>query len=673
MEKTGLYFSCKIGNLPSEAFDVAEFLLDEGLSQLFTLTLKVVSKRDDFDPDAQLLQKASLTVKVNDVEQRTLTGLVAGVERGDSGFRRTFYTLTIRPEAWVMTLNQDSRIYHQLNTPQILQQLLQDNHVEAKCTLIKDNHLQREYVTQKRESAAHFFDRLAAEEGFVYWFDDEGMCYSDSLYGMLVDATVAYNPHPQSAIQGDIINKLRFGSFVRPREAIHKDRNYQNPNDRLTHSALSKSQGLPGSPHTVFDSYGRFQHDAEAAPMVRYRIEQLSSDSKTGIASSNCIKLMPGRIFQLTEHPVETMNDRWQVVTVTHHGMMPESLEEEDSGEGTTLTNELTFISARDEWRAPYHYKPLADGDEVAEVVGPFSEEIYVNEDGAVKVHFHWNRYDKADEKASCWVRVAQGWNGSGYGFLATPRIGQEVIISYLNGDIDRPIITGCTYNALNRPPLNLPAEKTRTTFKTQTHKGKGFNELRFEDDAGREEIYIHAQRDQLIEIKHDKTQKIEHDESHTVMNNRSHYVGKDESLHIVKDRYIQIDANQFETVEKNLITKINNNWEEKIHATHSQNVGKDKECTVNGKYTTEVVEGIHSHTKVHTLQASERVMFKSKGGTITIDGSGITLTGKVSIKGELDVIPGIPGSVSSLSGAATDGQPTAEDCREKARQEQED
>lgn len=672
MRRTGLYFSCKIGDLPSETFDVAEFTLNEGLSQLFILTLKVVSKRDDFNLDAQLLQKASLTVTVNDDEQRTISGLVAGIERGDSGFRRTFYTLTIRPEAWVMTLNQDSRIYHQLTVPRILKQLLQDNHVQANCTLIKENHLQREYVTQKRESSAHFFDRLAAEEGFVYWFDEQGMCYSDSLYGMLVDATVTYNPHPQSAIQGDIISQLRFGSYMRPREATHKDRNYQNPNSQLSHRVLSKQQGVPGSPHSVFDSYGRFQLDSEASPMVRYRAEQLSSDSKKGIATSNCIKLMPGRMFDLIEHPVEQMNDRWQVVTAIHHGLMPEALEEEDSGGGTTLVNEITFISARDEWRAPYHYKPLADGDEIAEVVGPVGEEIYVDECGAVKVHFHWNRYDKPDEKASCWVRVAQGWNGSGYGFLATPRIGQEVIVSYLNGDIDRPIITGCTYNAVNRTPLKLPAEKTRTTFKTKTHKGEGFNELRFEDDAGREEIYIHAQRDQLIEIKHDKTQKVENDESHTVMNNRSHYVGKDESLHIVKDRYIQIDNNQFETIEKDLITKINNNWEEKIHATHTQKVGEDKVCDIEGKYTTNAVEGIHSHTKTHTLQASEQVMIKGKAGTITINSSGITLTGIVTIKGELNVMPGMPGSLSSLSGAANEGQPTAEDCREKARQEQE-
>ncbi|MBS9426507.1 type VI secretion system tip protein TssI/VgrG, partial [Photorhabdus caribbeanensis] len=190
-------------------------------------------------------------------------------------------------------------------------------------------------------------------------------------------------------------------------------------------------------------------------------------------------------------HPIEAMNDRWQVISVTHHGWQP--VASNDGGEGTTLTNEVAFIPGRQDWRPPYRYKPLADGDEVATVVGPGSEEIYVNEHGAIRIHFHWNRYDKADDNASCWVRVAQGWNGNGFGFMAIPRVGQEVIVSYLNGDIDRPIVTGCTYNGLNRPPLNLPLEKTRTTFKTRTLGGQGFNELRFEDARGSEEVFIHA------------------------------------------------------------------------------------------------------------------------------------------------------------------------------------
>ncbi len=230
---------------------------------------------------------------------------------------------------------------------------------------------------------------------------------------------------------------------------------------------------------------------------------------------------MPGKIFDLNEHPIDAMNTRWQIVTIHHYGKCPQALEETRGGSGSYLHNEFSFISGYKDWRALYRYKPLADGDEVATVVGPAGEEIYVNKDGCIRVHFHWDRYNKADENASCWVRFAQGWNGSGYGFMAVPRIGQEVIVSYLNGDIDRPIVTGCTYNGLNRPPLNLPAEKTRTTFKTRTHKGDGFNELRFEDAKDQEEIYLHGQKDLTAHIQHDTYWHIKHDHKQRIDNNR--------------------------------------------------------------------------------------------------------------------------------------------------------
>ncbi|KGA56498.1 Rhs element Vgr family protein [Proteus vulgaris] len=225
--------------------------------------------------------------------------------------------------------------------------------------------------------------------------------------------------------------------------------------------------------------------------MNQLRYEQSQNYRQTGSASTNCFALMPGKVFTLTNHPSARMNSRWQVISVSHHGVQPSA--DNGGGEGTQLSNNVTFIPGTQEWRPPFHYKPLADGDELATVVGPEGEEIYTNEQGAVKVYFHWDRRGKPDHSGSCWLRVAQGWNGDGFGFMAIPRIGQEVIVSYLNGDIDRPIITGCTYNGRNALLLDLPKEKTRTTFRTKTHKGSGFNELRFEDAGGRKEVYLHA------------------------------------------------------------------------------------------------------------------------------------------------------------------------------------
>ncbi|PQQ39138.1 type VI secretion system tip protein VgrG [Photorhabdus luminescens] len=661
--KTGLRFSCTIGNLPPMTFAVVNFTLDEALSSLFTLSLTLAASRSNIDTDTLLLQTVRFTVTRDDILQREVKGLVASAVVGATNRHQTQYHLTVRPEMWLLTLDQDSRIYHQLSVPDILQSILKQKKLRANMHL-NNPHSTREYVTMKRESSYDFFTRLAAEEGIFFWFADDGLYLSDSYLNMRAPDTLIYNPDVTSAVEENVIYKWSLGSYMRPESTDQKDRNYHNPNYALQHNATD-FEAENGTPFHIFESYGRFQKDKEGMPFTQYRLEALRVDSKSGQADSNCIRLMPGRIFTLTNHPIDAMNDRWQVVSSQHTGHVPAVLG--DNGTGTTLNSHTRFIPGRNDWRPPYRYKPLADGDEVATVVGPGTEEIYVNKDGAVRVHFHWNRYDAPDDQASCWVRVAQGWNGNGFGFLATPRVGQEVIISYLNGDIDRPIITGCTYNGLNRPPLNLPAEKTRTTFRTKTHKGNGFNELRFEDEKGREEIYIHAQRDQLIQINHDKTQKIEHDESHTVMNDRRHKIGHDEFIRVMNEQHIQVDKNQFETIEKDKITRINNSWKEEIYASHFQQIGENKQSDIKGNYQLNVIKGIHSHTKIHTLQASDTLILRGKAGSITLDAQGITLNGNIFLKGPVVVQGGSAGTVPTLTGAANEGQPIAQDCKGKA------
>lgn len=588
---TGLYFSCKIGGLPDDTFDVFEFTLNEGLSELFTLTLTLVSKNANIVLNDQLLQQASLTVSSKGVEQRTISGLVASIEQGDSGFRRTFYTIVIKPELWKLTLKQDSRIFHFKSVPDILDALLREHRLVAKNQL-QDEHQSREYVTQKRESDYAFFSRLAAEEGISFWFEQKGLFYSDSHLGMTAGIDLSYNTHIQSATQGDFIHKLRVGFFMCPEAAIYKDRNYANPNYALQHQAAADLGRT--EPYSVFESYGRFQKDNAAEPFTKYRLEALRNNSQSGSAETNCIRLMPGKIFIIAEHPSKALNDRWQVVTVTHHGKMPQALEEESNGGATTLTNQVEFVPGYNDWRPPFHYKPLADGDEVATVVGPATEEIYVNKDGAIRVHFHWNRYDEADDKASCWVRVAQGWNGNGYGFLATPRIGQEVIISYMNGDIDRPLVTGCTYNGKNRPPLDLPASKTQTTFKTQTHKGAGFNELRFEDESGKEEVFIHAQKDMNT----------------IVLDQRTTDVGSHHTETIGGNQTIDVKKNQTETIDGNQTLLVKKSQAETVLLAKAETIGLAKALSIGTAYQVSV--GMMMNASVGIAQASQIGLTKS-------------------------------------------------------------
>ena len=593
MKTTGLYYSCQLGSLPDSTFEVAEFTLSEGLSTLFTLSLTLVSKLRDIDTDAQLLQKGSFTVKLDDEVQRTVTGVIESIEMGNSNFHYTYYYVTVRPHMWVLTLDQNSRIYHNMTVPELLKQLLQQKGVQGQGRLL-DAHQPREYITMKRESSYAFFSRLAAEEGIAYWFTAEGLYYSDSHLSMTAGLDLVYNPDAKPVSELNVISQLRFGSRACPGETLQKDRNHGNPDYALKHKAVAEQGGMPG--YEIFESYGRFQKDNAAKPFTQYRIEQLNAESKSGVAHSSCIKLMPGKIFKLTRHPVDAMNDRWQIVTATHHGVQPIAQMEESHAQGTTFTNQVTFIPGRNDWRPPYHYKPLADGDEVATVVGPQDEEIYVNEEGAVRVHFHWNRYDIADDTASCWVRLAQGWNGNGYGMLAIPRIGQEVIISYLNGDIDRPIVTGCTYNGLNRPPLDLPTEKTRTTIKTKTYKGEGFNELRFDDAKDQQEVFIHAQRDMKQEIKHQK----------------STLVGDSQFTHIHQDKHLRVEGEVRDEIIKD----------------YSLMVHQDAQLRMKQKFLLEGMEEVHLQSREKmVLAASEEIVLKVGGSFISITAAGVQVT----------------------------------------------
>lgn len=294
----------------------------------------------------------------------------------------------------------------------------------------------------------------------------------------------------------------------------------------------------------IYDSYGRYDDEKIAKQFSQYRLEALQADSETGQAESNTILLMPGKIFTLTKHPSQSMNTAWQIVTIHHHGTLPQSLDNESDDRPANLTNDFSFISGKSDWRPPFIHKPQADGDEIATVVGPKDEEIYVNEYGAVKIHFHWNRYDKADEHASCWVRVLQNWNGDGYGFLSTPRIGQEVLVGYINGDIDRPIIMGTTYNGKNSPPLALPAAKTQMSIKSKTHKGQGFNELRFEDENGKQDFFMHAQKDMNTVVLNDRSTTVLADHTEDVANDQTITVGNDQSTTIFNDHTLSVKAN---------------------------------------------------------------------------------------------------------------------------------
>ncbi|EML9903715.1 type VI secretion system Vgr family protein [Morganella morganii] len=601
--RSGLVFTCKIGRLPENTFQVTEFTLNEEISSLFTLSVSVVSLLPAVRFKECLGMAASLTVTRNGTRIRTVQGLLASAEQGNTDGNKTWYHFIIRPEMWIMTLNQDSRIFRQQSVPEILAILLKEAHVKNDLKFYQDElHQKREYITQKRESAYEFWCRLAFEEGINFWFEDgPKLFYSDNHLGMTAGIHLTYNPQADTDITDSTAFSWRYAEQLCGDIQIHKDYNPQSPSYPLQHQVT----GEVHQQHSTFESYGRFQQDETGKPFTQLRYEQSQNPRQTGTAGTNCFALRPGKVFSLKNHPSADMNTAWQVISVSHRGVQP--LADNSGGEGTTFSNTVQFIPGTQEWRPPFRYKPTADGDELATVVGPPGEEIYTNEQGAVKVYFHWDRRGNPDHSASCWLRVAHGWNGDGYGFMSIPRIGQEVIVSYLNGDIDRPVITGCMYNGRNRPPLNLPKDKTRTIFRSKTHKGDGFNELRFEDLAGQEEIYVHAQKNLSINVLNSRGERINYD--------RTTSIGHNDELVVAGNRTVTVEGHQAH--------KTTGSYQEQVDGDSHRILAGDCVERIQGAVSTDANGDI-------TLQSKGKITLKVGGSFVVIHSGGVDIKGPV-------------------------------------------
>ncbi|EEC8073721.1 type VI secretion system tip protein VgrG, partial [Escherichia coli] len=272
--------------------------------------------------------------------------------------------------------------------------------------------------------------------------------------------------------------------------------------------------------YEVYDYPGRFK-GAHGQNFARWQMEGWRNNAETARGMSRSPEIWPGRRIVLTGHPQANLNREWQVVASELHGEQPQAVPGR-RGAGTALDNHFAVIPADRTWRPQPRLKPLVDGPQSAVVTGPEGEEIFCDEHGRVRVKFNWDRYNPADQDSSCWIRVAQAWAGTGFGNLAIPRVGQEVIVDFLNGDPDQPIIMGRTYHQENRTPGSLPGTKTQMTIRSKTYMGSGFNELKFDDATGKEQVYIHAQKDMDTEVLNDRTTTVKHDHRETVKNDQT-------------------------------------------------------------------------------------------------------------------------------------------------------
>ncbi|MBD3641728.1 MAG: type VI secretion system tip protein VgrG, partial [Marinobacter sp.] len=354
-----------------------------------------------------------------------------------------------------------------------------------------------------------------------------------------------------------------------------------------------------------YDYPGRYKADASGQPFTRARLDALRNDASTGHGESNRPDFTPGAKLPLTDHGNGALNRDWLLTAVTHTGKQPQALEEEGGQEPTSYHNFFNVVPADTTWRPTALHKPRMDGPQIAIVTGPEGEEIHCDQHGRVKVRFPWDRYSTNNEHSSAWLRVSQGWAGGQYGFMALPRIGHEVIVSFLDGDPDQPIITGRTYHATNQPPYELPAHKTRTTLKTKTHKGEGSNELRFEDEADHEQIYLHAQKDLDLLTGHNRTEIIRNDSHRTVEGQDYSHVKGNEHCTTSSEKRVSVGADCSQTITGT------------FHQETGQTMASEARTEVHHKAGAKVV-----------MDAGAELTIAGGGSFIKLDASGVTLSG---------------------------------------------
>ncbi|MEJ1096772.1 MULTISPECIES: type VI secretion system tip protein TssI/VgrG [unclassified Pseudoxanthomonas] len=680
-------FRFSVGGSP--AFDVVRFTLDEGLSQPFRLEIELSSFDEATDATALLDRDVTFTLERAGVIERTVAGVLTAFEHAESGFRRTRYRAVVESPLARLALRHNSRLFQQVNAPEILATLLKEHAILGKRTAYAGHHAPREYCVQYRESDAAFFHRLATDEGIVHWQEIEGghstVVLSDNLHSAPVlpeHAPVVYQPQPAGEAPSPHLSRFAYRRQLAPTRLTQRDYSFHHPRYDLQHAHQAWEAERAVGDYEHYDSYGRYKRDEAGKPFTRSKLSGLRNDAEQARTEGNDARLFPGLAFDLTGHPTEDHNTRWRVVAMQHTGEQASSQEEDsaDAAQGSSYGYTATVVPAHVNWKPAPAPRPILEGPQIAHVVGPEGEEIHCDEHGRVQVWFPWDRAGPR-ENSTCWIRVSQGWAGTMYGFMALPRIGHEVIVSFLEGDPDQPIITGRAYHAGNLPPYKLPRHKTRTTFKTQTHKGEGFNELRFEDEAGQEEIFVHAQKDhnlvvnhdETAKIGHDRTEEVGHDETITIGHDRKEQVGNDETLSIGQDRretlgrdhLIDIGRTRQLTVAQDLIEDVGNVRIEKTATDRSAETGGHYTHIVAGRIAEEAGESITERTQVLELITSDKLVLRGPGGSITINDAGITIDAlEIRIKGPVSV-EGV-GAANTLS---VGGQPSqGSECQERQR-----
>ena len=499
--------------------DVISFTLEESLNDAFVLEVELISHDSAIDFDKVIDHPAVFTIHQQGAPVRYVHGLVSDFEQGATGSRRTRYRAVVTPILSRAKIVSDWRIFQQQNAPEILAEVFKANQILNHLIESNKEHVTREYLVQPGILDFDFIQYLTAEEGYVYRIESNAgghrLLLTDIIQtfgtitthrnGQKVEQNeeneseaadpVIYNPNPGGDRPEPALRSFTYSQRVRTAQQTQREYTFKNPRYAQEQNSYGGNLSGQSNQYERYDYPGRYKQDSVGKPFTQTKIQSLRNDAKVAICVGDDPRIEPGLAFQLNGHLREDWNVFWRPVKVTHTGKQHTAGEEESAtaNAGTFYEQRAELVLATDNWKADIPAPHRIEGPLIAHVTGPDGEEIYCDEYGRVKVQFPWDRYGQENEHSSCWIRVAQNWAGAGWGHIAIPRIGQEVIVSFLGSDESQPIITGRTYDAIHPTPYKLPALKTQQTTKSKEHKGSGYNELLIDDTTGEIKTQLHT------------------------------------------------------------------------------------------------------------------------------------------------------------------------------------
>ncbi|BBO81504.1 type VI secretion system Vgr family protein [Desulfosarcina ovata] len=622
----------------------------ETLSDGFRYDLDFFSQEANLSFSDMVGGHITVSMHMHNEEIRYINGIVAEFEQGhredetEKGIgQHTVYHATIVPWSWLLSKMTNNRIFQDKNVKEIID-LVFEERVESQYEWALDKEYEkRTYCVQYNETDLNFVSRLMEEEGISYYFRHE-----DGQHTMvLTDSSNKLKPCPgqesarfeSKAVEAEedyFIRQLTCACKIIPTRYTHTDYNFETPTTPLImETDTTQSGNDTRMQREVYDYPGKYGNNKDGERYGRIRMEAEEVEITTLKGKSECIGFRSGYHFKLENYGRDELNDKeYLLVSVTHEAS--QGWEVFGTPQVDHYTNTFSCIPFETSFRPRCRsFRPKIHGVQTAMVVGPESEEIYTDKYGRVKVQFHWDREGENNENSSCWMRVAQMISGAGWGGMFIPRVGQEVIVEFLEGDPDRPIITGCVYHEHNMPPYSLPDEKTKSTFKSNSSPdGGGFNEIRFEDKKGEEQLFVHAEKNQDIRVKNDCFEWIGRDrhlivkryQKEEVENNRHEKVGADHFEEIGKDRHLKVKGKEAKGVDGSCSLTVKGDMIEVFKANHSEQVTND--YYVKGDNL--VIEGMTN------------VTIKVGGSYIAMDNTGIKISGtQVVIDGKMAEVSG--------------------------------